>query len=501
MTNPTTPSSPAQTGARASTGTKITATPGFKFILLGFISLLLLLPTLLVWGVVEERAQRATDVAAEISLGWGGRQLINGPYLVIPYSVSVTRNNKTEQETRFATFSAEDAAFLATFDVEERRKSIYSTPLYQSKLSIKGTFAAVSLDAITARDGKPDLNNAFIAMGIADTSGFRSDVDLKIGAGQTRALAVAPGLRGMAAPGWRATRTARPVRSRGRRTASGGIHALVNESEARNGFTFDMQFVLNGSRTVAFVPAAKNTQLSTTSNWPHPGFDGRFLPIQRSITDTGFEAAWSIPNLARGIDLQTLGTGLPNPSSIIQINFVEPLKFYQIISRTLKYAIAFFALIFLAVFIMELSGTHKLHWIQYILVGLAMVVFYILLLALAEHIGFDLAYGLAATATALLIALYVGRTLSAKRSGIIMGVVIGLSYAIIYLVMKEQEYALLAGALIAFVAIATTMYATRDTDWSGTGSRNESGTGSGTAVKAQAGRGDDNDGNTAGRPF
>ena len=347
----------------------ITSSPGFKFILLGIISLLLLLPTLLVWGVVEERSQRAQVVASEIAQGWGGPQQINGPYLVVPYAIDVTLKEVTRSETRFAIFSAETLNANAGFDVNERRKSIYSTPLYHMTMKLDGRFGPVDLSSVRARGGRPDMSGAFLAMGVSDNSGFRSKVNLALGSSSGQVLAVEPGLNGMSNAG-RPPRAERQYRSRPVRKGemSGGIHAPVPAAQLASGFVFNMDFALNGSRSVAVVPSGKDTALAVTSNWPHPGFDGRFLPENRSISEAGFEARWSVPYLARGLDAQTLGTRLPSGGSTMQINFVEPLKFYQIIARTLKYAIDFFALIFLSVFILEIGVSRSIHWVQYNLV-------------------------------------------------------------------------------------------------------------------------------------
>lgn len=164
------------------------------------------------------------------------------------------------------------------------------------------------------------------------------------------------------------------------------------------------------------------------------------------------------------------GTRLPLSGSLMTINLVEPVKFYQIIARTLKYSIGFISLVFLAVFIVELKGGNVVHWIQYVLTGLALVIFYVLLLALSEHTGFTIAYAAASMSTAALIASYLGSATNSRRSGVALFTVLAVAYGVMYLVLNEDEYALLAGAVISFIAIAATMYATRQVDWSGTGS-------------------------------
>jgi inner membrane protein len=232
-----------------------------------------------------------------------------------------------------------------------------------------------------------------------------------------------------------------------------------------------MALSLNGSRSFAVAPAGQTTSFQAKANWPHPGFEGLFLPEQKTITAKDFTATWTIPYLARGIDKAVSGSMLPLSESMMSINLVEPVQFYQVVSRTLKYSIGFISLVFLAVFVVELKGGRMVHWIQYVLTGLALIVFYVLLLALAEHTGFTLAYGIAAIATTLLISAYLGSATASRRNGLALGAVLLAAYGIMYLVLREDEYALLAGALISFIAIAATMYATRKVDWSGTAVR------------------------------
>jgi len=445
------------------------SSPGAKFVITGIITLLLLVPTLMVWGLVEERADRAEDTANSIAKGWGGEQIINGPYLVVPYRSTVETIKPTSLGTKIhnklvetevikhAIFSPDESEHTANIEVEERKKSIYSIPVYHMKSNIKGKFEKVNFKSIEADNGIPDLDNAFLVMGVADTTGFRSQVLAKINSGKP--VPFEPGLNKIYFQKNTGFANKRYIRN------NSGINLSISEFNLQHGFKFEIDMAINGSRSFSMVPNGKNSKLSVKSNWPHPGFDGQFLPESHDISEQGFSANWTIPNLARGIDSVFLSSSLPHSSSI-EVNFVEPLKFYQLISRTLKYSIAFFSLVFLAVFILELMGKKSVHWIQYILVGLAMIVFYILLLALAEHIGFTIAYISSAIASTLLISWYVGTSLGQKNGMGVMVVILGIIYAIVFLVLKEAEYALLAGALIAFFAIAVTMYVTRKIDWS-----------------------------------
>lgn len=458
--------------AQPSSFSRFMASPGAKFILLGIIIFALLIPTLMVWSLVEDRAKRANIVANEIAQGWGGKQLVNGPYLVIPYtkleSVPITDNNNSQIEkrlvTRHAIVSPEKLEINGDIEVEERKKSIYKTQLYHLKSGFKGVFSPTDLSKIIDAGGTPKPEQAFMVIGISDTSGFRSDIDFKLnGAPAGNFLAGLNKLSNIENTSYRNLRNY----NRNNRINANGVHVLLNESNVTSGFRFEVNMALNGSRNLAFVPAGKTSQLKLNSNWPHPGFNGRFLPETRSINQEGFSATWTIPNLARGIEDMQLNSRLPSADSSIGVGFVKPLSFYQVTSRSLKYAIGFFSLVFLAVFILELYGKKSLHWVQYILTGLAMIIFYILLLALAEQVGFVIAYAVASLATTGLIAWYIGDALGNQYGAMIVAGVLATTYLVMYMILNEDTYALLAGSLIAFIAIAATMFATRNIDWSG----------------------------------
>ncbi|MDO9416024.1 cell envelope integrity protein CreD [Pararhizobium sp.] len=440
--------------------------PGVKFIMIGFISLLLLIPAMLVWGLTEERAQRAEEVSARIAKGWGGPQVINGPYLAVPYTIdrSQTVDGKVilQKTTEWALLMPETLNVDADLNVEERKLSIYTLPVYNSKLKISGAFGASLLEDLSQFGGPLNLDRAVLVMNIGDISGIRSQAGVRIDGGAV--LPFEPGMKDI-------TATADPLPGTydGGYVSRSGVHRTISPALIDKGFTFDIDLSLNGSRNFSVAPAGQTTNLTTKANWPHPGFEGLFLPETKTIDASHFEAKWTIPYLARGVDKAVAGPGLPLTGSMMAVNLVEPVKFYQVISRTLKYSIGFISVVFLAVFIIELKSGRLVHWIQYVLTGLALVVFYVLLLALSEHTGFEVAYILAALATTMLISAYVGMVTQSRRSGLQLGFVLALAYAVLYLILREDEYALLAGALLSFITIAATMFATRNVDWGNPG--------------------------------
>lgn len=435
--------------------------PGVKFIMIGIISVALLVPLLLVWGLTEERAQRAEDVSRRIANGWGGDQAINGPYLAVPFDVQRSREvdgrKIVEAATDWVLVMPETLDVTAGLRTEERRLSIYTLPVYNGALTLKGRFGSTILQDLAQFSGTPRLDRAFLVLNINDITGIRSDAGVKIDGGAVRPFD--PGMRQI---------SAMSVAGAGGYAApqsSAGVHRPIEQALVEKGFAFEIALSLNGSRSFAVAPAGQTTSFSATADWPHPGFEGLFLPEEKTITDTDFSAKWTIPYLARGLDRVAAGPVLPLSSSMMTINLVEPVQFYQVVSRTLKYSIGFISLVFLAVFVVELKGGRMVHWIQYVLTGLALIVFYVLLLALAEHTGFTVAYAIAATATTLLIAAYLGSATDSRRNGLSLGAVLLAAYGVLYLVLREDEYALLAGALVSFVTIAATMYATRRVEW------------------------------------
>ena len=437
--------------------------PGVKFIMIGIISVALLVPLLLVWGLTEERAQRAADVSKRIANGWGGEQAINGPYIAVPFDVQRSREIDgrmlVEQVTEWALVMPEALDVTADLKAEERRLSIYTLPVYNGALTLQGRFGGNILQDLAQFPGTPQFDRAILVLNINDITGIRSDAGVRIDGGALRPFD--PGMRQISAMSFAG------VDGYATPQTSAGVHRPVERALIEKGFSFEIALSLNGSRSFAVAPAGQTTTFSAKANWPHPGFEGLFLPEEKTVTASDFTAKWTIPYLARGIDRVAAGSALPLSSSMMRINLVEPVQFYQVVSRTLKYSIGFISLVFLAVFVVELKGGRMVHWIQYVLTGLALIVFYVLLLALAEHTGFTIAYAVAALATTVLIAAYLGAATGSRRNGVALGTVLLSAYGVMYLVLREDEYALLAGALISFLSIATTMYATRRVDWSG----------------------------------
>ncbi|MEQ8655889.1 MAG: cell envelope integrity protein CreD [Hyphomicrobiales bacterium] len=443
--------------------------PGFKFFTLGLLCLLLLIPASLIWLLVSEREDRARDVAREIAQTWGGSQRLIGPFITVPYEVDETRIVDDEETIttvkREAVFLPDDLTITAEATTEVRSRGIFDVTVYGSDITFEGNFAEPAGSAVAPADARFRWAEARLSLGISSVRAIRNAVTLQMD-GETRAFEPSLGLSGTV----RDETNFSPARDPGGNLS--GIHVpnlfLVNPRS----FAFRIDLALNGSDSLFIAPAARDTTASIVSNWPHPSFTGAALPEASTINpEVGFSAQWQVPHLARAVPLAfTLGSN----NYLNQLNqdafgvrFFQPVDYYALVDRALKYAILFIGVVFLSVFVIEVRTAKRVHVVQYVFVGLALVLFYILLLSLAEHLGFLIAYLLAGTATAALIGTYCARSLdSAKYGGLVAALIAGV-FGVLYLFLRLEDYALLAGSIFAFGVLAVTMFTTQRIDWSG----------------------------------
>jgi inner membrane protein len=261
-----------------------------------------------------------------------------------------------------------------------------------------------------------------------------------------------------------------------------GIHAKLevtgstppDADQPPQPFAFTVDLALNGSVSLTIAPVARETRMSLSSDWPHPSFSGAFLPDERQVTAAGFTAAWKVPHLARSVpdawSLTDAGLERLQPYAF-GVMMIDPIDFYSLVNRAAKYGIMFAALVFMAVFCLELTSGQHLHPVQYLFTGISLVFFYVLLLSLAEHLGFTQAYLAASIATGAMLAMYVGAAMRSVVTGMVMLVVFAATYVILYLILQLEDYALLAGAILGFFALTSVMFATLRVDWSGGSAR------------------------------
>ncbi|MEM9027656.1 MAG: cell envelope integrity protein CreD [Pseudomonadota bacterium] len=434
--------------------------PAFKFIIVVILTLALTIPLLFVYGLLYERESYSKAAQREIGEMWGGPKTIAGPFLVVPTERRIEHRSasttpgadqsvsvRTEIRRWYAVFLPETLTIAPDIRSEVRRRGIFEVPVYRAKIRISGSFVVPEQRRIAQTVDRILWSEAVLVSLISDVRGIKSTAEIKIGVGPARKFRAGVGLGGL---------------------DTRGIHVPIPEEAATGGFTFSYDLELNGSTAFNVTPAGGDTVVTMTSDWPHPSFAGSFLPESRSISDAGFEARWAIPRLARGQgqvrhvqQLRPLATEMQ-----FGVQFFQPVRFYSLAQRALKYALGFIAIAFFAVFIMEIQSRTRVHWIQYIFTGLALVIFYVLLIGTSEHIGFDRGYLSASVATSVLIGIYFGSVVRSVGRGLAMFTVLALIYGLLYLLLRLEDYALLVGSIAAFVLIATVMFATRNVDWS-----------------------------------
>jgi inner membrane protein len=433
---------------------RLANSPAFKFLLIILLILALAVPLIFVYLMVSERAQYAAKAKAEIGRAWGDAQTIRGPFVIVPtrreHTIQRGNETRTEQVSELAVFLPETLDIRPMVRSEERRRGIYTVPVYRSEIAVTGTFEPPETRRITSKDATILWDEAVLAILITDVRGIKRTAEIAIGA-ETARFRSGPGVE-----------TGPPGRQ------PGAIHVPIGAERARQGFPFSFRLDLNGSNALDFVPAGGETGIELLSDWLHPSFSGAFLPDARTISDTGFEAAWKIPRLARGQGQTQHVGGLANlmQPTVFGVRFFQPVKFYSLAERALKYAQGFIAVVFFAVFVMEMKAERRVHWIQYLFVGLALAIFYLILIGTAEHIGFEGGYLAAATATSLLVGSYIGTVTRSTAKGLQIFAIIAGIYALLYLLLRVEDYALLIGSLAAFAMLTAVMFATCNVDWS-----------------------------------
>ncbi|MEM1151369.1 MAG: cell envelope integrity protein CreD [Pseudomonadota bacterium] len=436
---------------------------GLKLILVCGLALLMAIPALFVYGVVAERTSGQFQAVQEVSEKVGGNQAVLGPFLTVPYARTPNPEKPNAVVYGHAIAFAESGSANADVAVEERKRGIYLVPVFTADVEIEARFDPAALRDALPEDATPIWSDARIYSGVQDTRGLRGGLSLLV---EGRSLEVEPAPSG----GHFDVSQYRAVPPSGLTLAGAAYDELDTRSDA---FTVRMSFQLSGAERFAIAPFAKDTQVRMTSNWDSPSFTGGVLPINHTAGDNapGFEASWDVPYLARGIpgagsqiDLYQLSQW---NNRDMAVRFVRPANPYQSVERALKYAAMFIGFVFLAYFLFEITQKARAHPAQYVLVGLAQSIFYLLLLAFAERMGFDLAFAIASGMTVGLISLYSVSVFQSLATGLKAFIALSGIYGLIYVLMRAEDQALLAGAVASFAAIAITMFMTRNVQWYG----------------------------------
>lgn len=432
---------------------------GTRFLIVGLLAVLMYIPVFFVSLVVDDRARLAENTLREVGAEWGGAQILSGPVLILPVQGPVTTTQRVEvtdpetgevrlQDRPVTRIVRSTSIYLLpeefSLDIDTttqiRSRGLFDVPVYQALATMDLTYDLVAAEGLLNGAEEILWDEASLRVTVAANRALRGDATLTTGG------------------------TAIPLEPRADGTP--GITAALGDPRGHDSYTMSLGF--NGATDLQVTPVGRASNVTITSDWPHPSFQGAFLPNTRTITDAGFSASWSIPHLARTLpQAARQDYDATARQQAFGVQFFQPNDFYQKAYRAARYGILFIALTFLTILLVEGATKRPTHPVQYILIGLAQSVFVLLMVSYAEQIGFGAAYGISAGATTLLLTLFGAVGLKLGLRALILGAMLAVTYCVLYLILRSADYALLAGSTLAFCALALTMYMTRNEEWYG----------------------------------
>lgn len=428
---------------------------GVKLLIVCSLALAMTMPALFVDDLVDDRARRASDVVREISSHVGGQQTFLGPTLALPYTVPSQNSQDFSRSGTYIVFPAQATAALK-ITTEERRRSLFRVPVFQADLKFDALFDLAGVPLGAPQGAALDWSHAEFIVGVSDARGALSDGTFTSG-GKTSALAPSELAENL---------TIGSGQNQQLKLKLFGAKAGQLTPNARLNVSAVMRF--SGAQRIALLAYGKATHLTMQGDWPNPSFDGGFLPVSHTISPAGFSADWTVPFIARGVRSEGVVDSISAlDATALGVSFVELADPYQSVNRSLKYVLLFLGFLFLSYFVFEITTGKRVHPAQYALVGIAQIIFYLLLLSISERIGFDLGFLIAGTATVSLLSANAGWIFASRVQAIRALIVFALLYTMIYLLLRLEDNALLVGAIASFLAVGGAMYLTRSIDWYG----------------------------------
>jgi inner membrane protein len=437
----------------------------WKIALIGLVALLLQIPVEMIRGLVAERKQSRDAVIADIARGTSEAQRVIGPVLYVPWTRRSAEATTTTDESGHSrtvrkekiergqvALLPETLALDGSIDLQQKHRGIYTAHLYTLNATLRGTFVLPAGLAVAEGPGALEWGRALLVLGIHDPRGIRDRVQIDWDGKQPPLY---PG--GVEAAG-----------------VPNGIHAdlgILPAGKAPGTVNFSIALSLLGTERLDIVPVGASTTVSLASAWPHPSFTGRILPDAGTrISAEGFAATWRSSHFATNLAQLHQRCVASRQCDAFQqhslsLSFIQPVDLYQTVERSVKYGFLFIGLTFAAFFLFEVLKRLAIHPVQYALVGVALAVFFLLLISLSEHIGFAAAYLIAAGSCVALIGYYVGYVLRSLRRGALFGLALSSLYGLLYVLLRAEDHALLMGSLLVFACVASAMVATRRVDW------------------------------------
>lgn len=405
-----------------------------KMVLLAIMGLMLLIPLLMIVGVIRERAGNAETARTEIGSLWASAQTVTGPVLNVPGTKIISGDGSYVTTTMH--ILPDELKVNGVLLPEIRYRSIYETVVYDSDLEISGRFVIDNDELLS--DYIWQWDQAYISLGVSDNKGISDRVDLSIGGNMIGA---------------------RPGAGQTDLFDKGITFPLPLDPLTINDFKgdFSISLGLRGSGSIAFSPVGRTTEVALSSEWDAPSFTGNFLPSDREVDDTGFSASWVVTHLNRSFPQVWAGKSYTPTDDAFGVDLILEADQYTRAERSAKYGVLFIALTFLVLIIIELRSQERIHIFYYLLAGLALVLFFSLLTALGEHIGFNLAYLVSSVATISLLTVFFRSLLKKGWMVILISGLLTALYVFIFFLLAMKDYAFLVGNIGLFVLLAVLM--------------------------------------------
>ncbi len=418
----------------------------------GVLTIALQIPIAMIGRLVGERKQRRDTAVADVRSKWGDMQSVTGPALVLPYvlvgSNSVAGASPAGAETRYATFLPQRLGVTRTLDTESRSRGILNVPVYTLNVVFEGEFAPMNIADLGIDSSAVSWERAYLAVGISDVRAIREDSTLtwndskfRFDPGTGRLLDGIPGIRA-------------PI--------------ALDPNAHTSRFRFSFPLALNGSLAFSLAPFAEETVVLLKSNSESPNFQGNWLPVERNVSADGFEALWRISYLGRNYPQSwQSGTDVLRAveASRFGVELTDPIDHYQMAERSVKYSPLFILLMFASIWLTEVLANVRVHPVQYLLVGTALCIFYLLELSISEHLLFPVAYAMACLSILLMIYAYGRVILVRPRRSAVVATGVATLYGYLFILLTREDSALLIGSLGLFAVLAAIMYFTRQVDW------------------------------------
>lgn len=411
-------------------------------------------------SLIRERQDVRNEAIREVSSKWGNRQTVGGPVLSIPFWINVKdEKGNTVQEKRFAHFLPDELNIKGEVNPEQRHRGIYVVVLYNAILQVSGKFSIPDIKAAGLTESNCLLDEAFISIGISDLRGIKDNINCKL---NDSTLVFGPGI---------------PTHD----LFSSGL-SFRYPLTSLNTLDYSFSINLNGSSNLSFLPLGKVSNVSLNSSWGNPSFEGSFLPDTHAIQSNGFNAKWKVLQLNRNYPQQGVGNfigtitdnseenyGMSNldEAGTFGVRLLLPVDEYLKTMRSVKYCLMFVIITFLTFFLVEVINKRRIHPIQYLLVGFAVCLFYVLLLSISEHLTFNLAYLLSCILILSLISFYAKFIFKNNKLTLVFSALLLLLYGFFYSLLQLEDYALLLGSIGLFLILGTIMTLTRKINWYG----------------------------------